>query len=101
SWSHYPTALQSNAFYSKTDIKQLGTVNGAKVGQGSDSSDIKLLQDGYGNNATISQWNGKNAQIDVQQFGTNNGAVVNQTASSSLVSVTQFGNGNHATASQY
>ena len=78
-----------------------GGGNGADVGQGSDDSSIDLTQRGFGNSATLDQWNGKNSEMTVKQFGGGNGAAVDQTASNSSVNVTQVGFGNNATAHQY
>ncbi|CCK18169.1 Major curlin subunit precursor CsgA [Cronobacter universalis NCTC 9529] len=83
------------------EINQLGTANGADVGQGSDDSKILLNQNGFANNSTIDQWNGHDSGVTVNQNGVQNGALVNQTASGSQVYVTQTGYGNHASASQY
>ncbi|MWP35947.1 curlin, partial [Escherichia coli] len=80
---------------------QHGGGNGADVGQGSDDSSIDLLQKGFGNSATIDQWNSKDSVINVKQFGGGNGAAVDQTASGSTVTVHQVGFGNNATAHQY
>ncbi|MBE9732586.1 curlin, partial [Escherichia coli] len=62
---------------------------------------IDLTQRGFGNSATLDQWNGKNSEMTVKQFGGGNGAAVDQTASNSSVNVTQVGFGNNATAHQY
>ncbi|MBE1152425.1 curlin, partial [Escherichia coli] len=56
---------------------------------------------GFGNSATLDQWNGKDSTMTVKQFGGGNGAAVDQTASNSSVNVTQVGFGNNATAHQY
>ncbi len=82
-------------------ITQHGGGNGADVGQGSDDSSIDLPQRGFGNSATLDQWNGKDSHMTVKQFGGGNGAAVDQTASNSTVNVTQVGFGNNATAHQY
>ncbi len=57
---------------------------------GSDDSSIDLLQKGFGNSATIDQWNSKDSVINVKQFGGGNGAAVDQTASGSTVTVHQL-----------
>ena len=62
-------------------ITQHGGGNGADVGQGSDDSSIDLTQRGFGNSATLDQWNGKDSTMTVKQFGGGNGAAVDQTAS--------------------
>ncbi|WP_314142652.1 curli major subunit CsgA [Buttiauxella noackiae] len=95
------TALQADARKSTVDIKQLGSSNGADVGQGADNASIDLLQKGYGNNATIDQWEAKGSTIDVSQYGVRNGAVVNQTAAASSVELTQAGYGNQANLQQH
>ncbi|EFA3994129.1 major curlin subunit CsgA [Escherichia coli] len=82
-------------------VPQHGGGNGADVGQGSDDSSIDLTQRGFGNSATLDQWNGKDSTMTVKQFGGGNGAAVDQTASNSSVNVTQVGFGNNATAHQY
>ncbi|OAT37575.1 CsgA family major curlin subunit [Enterobacter soli ATCC BAA-2102] len=83
------------------NISQTGGGNGADVGQGSDDSTISLTQNGFGNSATLDQWNSKDSTMTVSQYGGLNGASVDQTASNSSVSVTQVGIGNHVSAHQY
>ncbi len=62
-------------------------VTAQMLAEGSDDSSIDLLQKGFGNSATIDQWNSKDSVINVKQFGGGNGAAVDQTASGSTVTV--------------
>jgi major curlin subunit len=62
---------------------------------------LSLTQNGFGNSATLDQWNSKDSTMTVSQYGGLNGASVDQTASNSSVSVTQVGIGNHVSAHQY
>ena len=45
---------------------------------------------GFGNSATLDQWNGKDSTMTVKQFGGGNGAAVDQTASNSSVNAVSY-----------